>query len=64
MYILLDTDKYCDLLHDRPVLSTGNMSHNKKNSNCVSYNQNLVVSSGGAQRQDRQLQSSSDSDNW
>jgi hypothetical protein len=29
MYILLDIDKDCDLLHDRPVLSTGRMPHDK-----------------------------------
>jgi len=29
MYILFDTDKDCVLLHDRPILSTGRMPHNK-----------------------------------
>jgi len=29
MYRLLDAGKDCDLLHDRPVLLTGRMPHDK-----------------------------------
>jgi hypothetical protein len=49
MYILLDTDKDFDLLHDRTILSTGRLPHNKQNCNCLDYNQNLVMIPGGAQ---------------
>jgi len=66
MYILLNTDKDCDLLQDRPVLSTGRTPHDKQNRSCLDYNQNLVISPRGAQRQDWltdcQFQSDSDSD--
>jgi len=48
MYISLDTEKHCDLLHDRPVLSTGRTPHVKQNRNCLDYSQNLVMSPGGA----------------
>jgi len=46
MYISLDTDKDCDLLHDRPVLSTGRTPHEKQNRNCLDYDQNPVMSPG------------------
>jgi len=52
MYISLGTDKDCDVLHDRPVLSTGRTPHDKQNRNCLDYNQNLVMSPGGARSQD------------
>jgi hypothetical protein len=55
VYILLDTDKDCDLLHDRPFLSTGRTPHDKQNRNCLDYSQNLFMSPGGAQRQDVRL---------
>jgi len=32
MYMSFDTDKDCDLLHDRPVLSSGRTPHDKQNS--------------------------------
>jgi len=44
-YMSLDTDMDCDLLHDRPVLSTGRTPHDKKK-------KKLVTSPRGAQRQD------------
>jgi len=47
MYILLNTDKDCDLLQDRPVLSTGRTPHDKQNRKGLDYNQNLVMSPGG-----------------
>jgi len=47
MYILLHTDKNCDLLRERPVLSTGETPHDIQN-----YNRNMVTCPGGAQRQD------------
>jgi hypothetical protein len=37
MYISLETDKDCDLLDDRPVLSTGRTTHEKQNGNCLDY---------------------------
>jgi hypothetical protein len=40
-YISLDTDKECDLLHVRPVLSTGRTPHEEENLSCLDYNQNL-----------------------
>jgi len=52
MYISLDTDKDCDLLHERPVLSTGRTPHDKQNRSCLDHNQNLVMSPGGANCQD------------
>jgi hypothetical protein len=52
MYISLDTDKDCDLVQARPVPSTGRMPHDKQNRNCLDCNKNLVMSPGGAQRQD------------
>jgi hypothetical protein len=52
MYISLDTDKDCDLLHDGPVQSTGRTSHDKQNRNCLGYNQNQVMSFGRTPRQD------------
>jgi len=48
---IANRDKDCDLLHDRPILLTGRMPHNKQNCNCSDYNQNLFMSSGGAQCQ-------------
>jgi len=47
MYVTLDTDKDCDLLQDRPVLSTRRMFHVKQNRKCLNYNQNLVTSPAG-----------------
>jgi hypothetical protein len=47
----LDTDKDCDLLHDRWVLSTGRTPHNKQNWKYLDFNQNMVMSPGGARRQ-------------
>jgi hypothetical protein len=52
MYMLLDTEKDCDLLHDRPILSTGRASHDKQNRNCLNYSQKWVTIPGGTQRQD------------
>jgi hypothetical protein len=52
MYLFIGTEKDCDLLQDRPVLSSGKMPHDRQNHNCLQYNQNLVVSPRGAQRQD------------
>jgi hypothetical protein len=49
MYILLDTDKECGLLYDRPLLSTGRKPHDIQNRNCLDYNQNLVMNPGVAQ---------------
>jgi len=46
MYISLDTDKDSDLLHDRPVLSTGRTPNDKKKATL------LVMSFGGVRRQD------------
>jgi hypothetical protein len=64
--VLTVTGKEYDLLQDRPVLSTGKTPHDKQNRNCLEYNQNLVMSPRGAQRQDRltdpHLQSNSDFD--
>jgi hypothetical protein len=65
-----NTDKDCDLLHDRPVFPSGRTPHDKQNHNCLDCNQTLVMSPKEAQQQDgltdwpidRQLQSSSDSD--
>jgi hypothetical protein len=51
IYVSLDTDKDCDLLHVRPVLSTGRTPHDKQNRNFLDYIQNLVTSPGGAQPQ-------------
>jgi hypothetical protein len=42
----------CDLLHDRPVLSSGRTAHDKQNSNCLDCNQNLAMSLRVAQNQD------------
>jgi len=47
MHISLDTNKDCDLLEDRPVLSTWRMPHDKHKLNCLDYSQNLVTSPGG-----------------
>jgi hypothetical protein len=53
MYICIYrlTDKDCDLLQDRPLLSTGRTSHGKQNRNCLDYSQNLVMSPGWVRRQ-------------
>jgi len=48
MYLLLDIDMNCDLLHNRPLLLTGRTPHDKQNRNCL----NLVMSLRGAQIQD------------
>jgi len=42
MCVLFGIDKDCDLLHDRPVLSTGRMPHDKQNRICLDCNRNLV----------------------
>jgi len=53
IYIYIaNTDKYCDLWHNRPVLPSGGASHRKRKCNCLNYNQNLVMNLRGAQRQD------------
>jgi len=52
MYISLDTNKDCDLLHNKPVLSTGRTPNEKQNRNWLDYSQNLVMSPRGAQSQD------------
>jgi hypothetical protein len=53
MYVCIaNTDKDCDLLHDRTFLSTGRTAHNKQIRNCLDYSQNLVRSPRGAQCQD------------
>jgi hypothetical protein len=52
IYISLDTDKDCDLLQDRPTLSTGRAPHDEQTRKCLEYNQNLVMSHGGARRQE------------
>jgi hypothetical protein len=52
---IANAHKECDLLHDRSVLSTDRTLHDKQNSNCIDYDQNLIMSPG------RQLQSDSDS---
>jgi len=51
---IANTGKDCDLLCDRPVLSSGRMPHDKQNCKCLDYNQNLVMSLYRAQCQDRQ----------
>jgi len=51
MYISLDIDMDCGL-YMTPVLSTGKSPHDKQNRSCLDYNQNVVMSPGGAQRQD------------
>jgi hypothetical protein len=35
IYKSLDTDKHCDLLHDRPVLSIGKTPHNRLHYNKI-----------------------------
>jgi hypothetical protein len=52
VYTSLDTDKDCNLLRDRPVLSAGRTLHDKQNCYCLEYNQNLIMSPRGAQRPD------------
>jgi hypothetical protein len=52
MYTLLDTDKDCDVLPNRPVLSAGRTLHDKQSCSCLDCNQNLVTNTEGAQRQD------------
>jgi len=47
MYLLLDIDKDFDLLHDRPVLSTGRTPNDKQNHNHLDYNQNLIIITRG-----------------
>jgi hypothetical protein len=46
IYISLDTDKYCVLLQEGPVLSRGRAPHD--NCNCLNDNQNLVISPRGS----------------
>jgi hypothetical protein len=52
MCISLETDKDCDLLQDRPILSTDRTPHDKQNCNCPDYNQNLAMIPIAAQCQD------------
>lgn len=53
MYVYIpNSDKGCDILQDRPILSTGKTTHDKQNCKYLNYNQNLAISPGGAQRQD------------
>jgi hypothetical protein len=47
-----DTRKDCGLLRDRPVLSTGRTPNDEQNRNYPDYNRTVVMSLGGAQRQD------------
>jgi hypothetical protein len=54
MNISLDTDKGCRLLHDKPVLLTGRIPHDKHNRNCLDYNLNLAMSPGRFRCQDGQ----------
>jgi hypothetical protein len=49
-YISLDTDKDCDLVQGRPILSTGKMPHDKQNRNCPFYSQTLIMNPGGASK--------------
>jgi hypothetical protein len=49
---IANTDKHCDLLHDRPVLSSRRTPHVRENRNCTDHSQNLVISPRGAERQD------------
>jgi hypothetical protein len=48
MYIVLDTDKDHSLLHDRPVLLTWRMPHDKQSHICPDYNHNMVDSQRGS----------------
>jgi hypothetical protein len=53
LYVHIDnTNKYCDLLQDRPAPSTGRTPHDKQNRNCLDCNQNLLMSPGGARSQE------------
>jgi hypothetical protein len=63
-----NTDKDCDLLRERPALSTGRTPHDKQKCNCFDYSQNLIMSPRGPNAKmdlltdwttDRQLQSNS-----
>jgi hypothetical protein len=48
---IANTDKDCDLLHDRPILWRGRKPHDKQNRIChLDYKQNLVMSPRGSQR--------------
>jgi hypothetical protein len=47
MYILLGTDKDCDLLQDKPVLSPGKKPHDKQNHNCLDNNRNVGLDANG-----------------
>jgi hypothetical protein len=47
---IVNTDKNCGLLYDRPVLLPGRKPYDKQNCNCLDYSQNLVMSPRGAQR--------------
>lgn len=44
MHISLDTDKDCDFVQDRPVLSTGRTPHDEQKRSWLDYNQNLAMS--------------------
>jgi len=53
MYTSLDIDKDCDLLHDRPVLSTWKTPHDKQKQKLSSLQSKSAHESGaGARRQD------------
>jgi hypothetical protein len=49
---IANTDKDCELVLDRPVLSTRKTAYDKQNCNYLDYNQNLVIIPLGAQCQD------------
>jgi len=51
-YLIVNRNKECDLLQDRPVLLTGRTPHDKQNRNYLDYSQNMVMSPRGAQCQD------------
>jgi len=50
---IANTDKDCDLLQDRPILSSGRMLHDKHNCNWLDYSQILIMSPRGSQCQER-----------
>jgi len=54
MYIQLDKNKDCEILHDGPVFSKHRTPHSEQKGNCFDHNQNLVRSPGRVQHQDGQ----------
>jgi hypothetical protein len=49
MYVYItNTEQDCDLLYDRPMLSSGKAPYEKQNRNCLDYRKNLVMSPRGA----------------